>query len=62
MDDAPWIPFSYVCCFWLVIIPKLWYWAINPRVEALEDMQNGKKTNKTCFTNHMPLTEKDQKI
>jgi len=49
-------------CLWVSFVPPLWYYCINPRVEAIRDLQLGKKDNKTCWNNMAPLTDHDKKI
>lgn len=61
-DDAPWMPFSFVPSFWIGIVPHLWYYCVNPRVEAVRDAQLGKQGNKTSFTLNMPMTDQDKWI
>lgn len=56
------MPFSFVPSFWVGIIPPFWYYCVNPRVDAVRDAQLGKKGNATCYTNIMPMTEKDKWI
>ena len=34
---------------YIVYIPQLWFYIVNPRVDALRDLANGKKENKTAF-------------
>lgn len=61
-DDVPFYPFQFASCFWTVWLPPLWFYCMDPRVDAIRDLQLGKKGNKSCWTNHMPLTEHDIKI
>jgi hypothetical protein len=61
-DDAPYHPFEYMQSMYIVTIPPLWFYLINPRVDALRDLAKGVKGNKTCFDNYSPLTENDKKI
>ena len=48
-DDAPYLPFEYLFSIYIVYIPQLWFYIVNPRVDALRDLANGKKENKTAF-------------
>lgn len=43
------------------MIPQLWFKIIHPRVDALNDLANGKKDNKTAYDNTMELTEEGVK-
>lgn len=45
---------------YIVTIPPLWFYLINPRVDALRDLAKGIKGNKTCYDNFSPLTENDK--
>ena len=58
-DDAPWNPFQFVISFYLSHCPPLWFWAINPRVQAVRDFCKGKTNNEVSFNNLQKLTEKD---
>jgi len=60
-DDAPYHPFEYLHSFVLCCVPPLWFYIINPRVDALKDLQNGKKT-KTCYDFFTEFTDHDFKI
>ena len=46
----------------MILFPPLWFYMINPRVEALEDLKNGKKGNKTCYDYIAPFTPSDERI
>ena len=59
-DDAPYHPFEYMQSMYIVTIPPLWFYLINPRVDALRDLAKGIKGNKTCYDNFSPLTENDK--
>ena len=59
-DDAPYHPFEYMQSMYIVTIPPLWFYLINPRVDALRDLAKGVKGNKTCYDNFSPLTENDK--
>jgi hypothetical protein len=45
----------------MITVPPLWFYIINPRVDALRDHAKGIKGNKTCFDNYSPLTAEDNK-
>jgi hypothetical protein len=60
-DDAPYHPFEYLHSFVMCMVPPLWFYIINPRVDALKDLQNGKKS-KTCFDFYTEFTDHDFKI
>jgi alkane 1-monooxygenase len=60
-DDAPYHPFEYLHSFVMCMVPPFWFYIINPRVDALKDLQNGKKT-KTCFDFYTEFTNHDFKI
>ena len=46
---------------YMITVPPLWFYIINPRVDALRDHAKGIKGNKTCFDNYSPLTAEDNK-
>lgn len=46
MDEAPFMPFEYLHCYQLAALSPVWFYVMNPRVEALEAIQNGKKNKK----------------
>jgi alkane 1-monooxygenase len=46
MDDAPYLAFEYLHCYFLATIPPLWFYIMNPKVEALEDIRLGRKNEK----------------
>ena len=48
-DDAPYLPFEYLFSIYIIYIPQLWFYIVNPRVDALRDLANGKKENKTAY-------------
>jgi len=45
---------------YMILVPPLWFYLINPRVDALRDLAKGIKGNKTCFDNYTPFMEKDK--
>lgn len=60
MDDAPYFPFEYLHCYYLSLIPPVWFLVMNPRVEALDDIKNGRKNKKNSqWNNIMPATDDD---
>jgi len=46
MDEAPFMPFEYLHCYQLAAVPPIWFYVMNPRVEALDDIKNGRKNKK----------------
>jgi len=58
-DHVPWYPFQFIACFWVGIIPPFWFYCINPRCDAIRDIQLGKKDNPTCYDNYSALTKHD---
>jgi alkane 1-monooxygenase len=61
MDEAPFHPFEYLHSLVMCLVPPLWYYLVNPRVEALRDHVMGKKGNKTCFDYISPFTPEDKR-
>ena len=62
MDDAPSMAFEYLHSYFLASIPPLWFYIMNPKVEALEDIKNGRvNEKKTQWNNIMPPNDEDQK-
>jgi hypothetical protein len=60
MDEAPFMPFEYLHSYYLATIPPVWFLVMNPRVEALDDIKNGRKNKKNSqWNNIMPATEED---
>jgi len=45
-DDAPYLAFEYLHTYFLAAIPPLFFYIMNPRVEALDDLKNGRKNKK----------------
>jgi hypothetical protein len=60
-DEAPTLPFEYLHSVFLCTIPPLWYYLVNPKVEALKDLADGKKDIKTRYNQYMPYTAEDKK-
>jgi len=46
MDDAPYLAFEYLHTYFLATIPPLWFYIMNPRVQALDDIKHGRKNEK----------------
>jgi len=61
-DEAPYHPFEYLHSFVICLIPPLWFYAVNPRVDALRDLANGKKNNKNIYDFYKPFTAHDKEI
>ena len=59
LDDAPTLPFDYVSSIVMCTIPPLWWYMVNPRVEAIRAVAAGKK-NDTCYNMYMPMTKDDK--
>lgn len=45
LDDAPYHPFEYLHAMLITLIPPLWFYCVDPRVEYLKEMQEGKKVS-----------------
>lgn len=60
-DDAPYLGFDYVLALVVALCPPLWFYCINPRVEAIDAVKSGnKKRNETdAFDNLSPLSQKN---
>lgn len=59
LDDAPTLPFEYLHTVFLATIPPLWFYLVNPKVDALREVANGKTDVKTKYNQYMPLTKQD---
>jgi len=42
-DDAPYMPYEYLHCYMFSLVPPLWFYIMNPRVQSVQDFANGKK-------------------
>jgi hypothetical protein len=42
------------------MVPPLWFYAVNPRCEALRDLANGKKNDKNVYDFYTPFTAHDK--
>ena len=61
-DDAPHLAFEYLQTYFIAAIPPLWFYIMNPRVEALDDMKNDRPNlAKSQWNNIMPATAEDKK-
>jgi alkane 1-monooxygenase len=60
-DEAPFLPFDYLHSVLLCQCPPLWFYLMNPKVEAVRDLAEGKKGNKTQYNLYMPETADDKK-
>lgn len=49
LDDAPTLPFEYLHSVFIATIPPLWFYMVNPKVDALRDLSNGKSDIKTKY-------------
>lgn len=58
-DDAPWNPFQFTICLYMVIVPPVWYAFINPRAEAANAFTRGLDYTKATFNNMSKLTDWD---
>ena len=43
MDDAPYMPYEYLHCYMISLIPPLWFYIMNPRVQSVNDFVSGIK-------------------
>lgn len=50
-DDAPWNPFQFTICLYLVMVPPIWFAFMNPRAKAANDFTRGIKNDFASFTN-----------
>lgn len=55
------MPFEYLHSVFLCTIPPVWFYLVNPKVDALRDLANGKKDIKTRYNQYMPYSEEDKK-
>ena len=54
--------FEYLQTYFLASIPPLWFYIMNPRVEALDDIKNDRiNEKKSQWNNIMPATAEDNK-
>ena len=45
------------------MVPPLWFYIVNPRVDALRELaETGKKNNKNVYDFVTPFTEHDKQI
>ena len=60
-DDAPYLGFDYVHALLIALCPPVWFYCINPRVDAVKEVTlNGKKRNEVdAFDNMSPLSQKN---
>ncbi len=49
-----------ITIFVLYLVPPLWYYLVDPRVDALRDLQNGKKS-KNCYNFISPFSPEDKR-
>ena len=59
-DEAPWNPFQFTVCVYLAQIPPLWFWAINPRVQAVRDFCKGVPNSEVSFNLQQKQTARDK--
>merc|ERR1712147_9624 len=60
-DEAPYHPFEYMQSLYFVTVPPLWFYTINPRVDALREVATG-KTATRCYNNmSTDMTEDDKR-
>lgn len=55
-DEAPTLPFEYLHSLVICMVPPVWFYIVNPRVEALKDFQMGKENKFATFDYYSPLT------
>lgn len=60
-DEAPYHPFEYLHCAILSVVPPLWFYCVNPRVEALKELSEGKKEVSAQYNFYSPLNEHQKK-
>jgi hypothetical protein len=60
-DDAPYLGFDYVLALVVALCPPVWFYCIDPRVDAIEAVKSGnKKRNETdAFDNLSPMSQKN---
>jgi hypothetical protein len=47
----------------MCMVPPLWFYLVNPRVDALKELaETGKKNNKNVYDFVTPFTEHDKQI
>ena len=61
MDEGPYLPFDYIHSMYLCIFPQLWFYMLDPKVDALKELSEGKKNILTRYNQIMPMTPDDQK-
>ena len=59
IDEAPYLPFEYLHCLVLVLFPPLWFYLVDPRVNALKAAEKGIKSE-VRFNLVTPKTAKDK--
>jgi len=60
-DDAPYNHFQFTICFYLVLVPPIWFYIMNPRAQAANDFTRGIKNTYSSFNNMQVPTEFDIK-
>lgn len=56
-DEAPYHPFEYLHMVIIAFIPPLWFYCVNPRVDALKELSEGKKEISHQYNFYSPLSE-----
>jgi len=57
---APTLPYSYVQSHWLIFIPPVWFYIMDPRVKSLRDAQEG-IPNDDQWNEAQPKSEADKR-
>jgi len=61
-DDAPYLGFDYIHCLVIALCPPIFFYTINPRVDAVREYQNGRRRDSLdSFDNIIPMTERNKK-
>ena len=45
----------------LAMVPPMWFYIVDPKVQAIEDYRDGKLNSKVSFNNMQKATEQDKK-
>jgi alkane 1-monooxygenase len=60
-DDAPYHSMEFLHCMILILVPPLWFYMVNPRVDALRDFSLGKNTSPYTWNNMQTFSSEDKK-
>jgi hypothetical protein len=53
------MPYEYILCLQLALVPPLWYYIMNPRVKAIRDAFKGIE-NPDQWNNDQPMSAADK--